>query len=199
MNSNRIVMSIVAVLVTASTMSTAYGNTKGSNKEIIIIGDSIGHGVRTVGNHLGNTRIGATVDNLISIVTTVPSTKDKATDRYVFVSVGTNDYYRGYNVEQYNHKLVKLEAKITAQLKPKKITYLIPCNTREDIVRGTRSVIEALKMGRDFRMLPCSMKEADTIHYTTYGYKHISDTMLSTDTVSYTNSSYGWTNNKFQH
>lgn len=184
---------LIAVLGTAPSVSTAD-----SNIEKYIIGDSIGHGIRTNNDGLlGNTRIGATVDNLIGMVTTVPSTDDKTVQRYVFVSVGTNDYWQGYSKEQYNHKLVKLEAKITAKLKPTKITYLIPCNTREDIVRGTRGVIDALKMGRDFRMLPCSMKESDSIHYTVYGYKHIKG-LLSTDTVTYTDSGYGWTNNKFQ-
>lgn len=144
-----------------------YSGTAGAS---LIIGDSIGRGIATAGKIDSRAQDGIGVDYLASkVLAQVPPGIST-----VYVSIGTNDYYRGYTTGQYTERLERLEGRLHSQGYTE-VCYLLPPPMPQRVEDGLYSIRTALQ-GRGCTItLPDRYRAQDAIHYTYRGYKIIAE------------------------
>lgn len=144
-----------------------YSGTAGAS---LIIGDSIGRGIATAGQIDSRAKDGIGIDYLSAkVLAQVPPGSGS-----VYISIGTNDYYRGYTVGQYTERLERLEGRLHSQGYTE-VCYLLPPPMPQRVEDGLYSIRTALQ-GRGCTItLPDSYRAQDATHYTYRGYKEIAE------------------------
>lgn len=150
-----------------------YSGTAGAS---LIIGDSIGRGIATAGRIDSRAQDGIGIDYLSSKVLAQVPVGSGSGSSTVYVSIGTNDFYRGYTTGQYTERLERLEGRLHSQGYTE-VCYLLPPPMPKRVEDGLYSIRTALQ-GRGCTItLPDHYRAQDAIHYTYRGYKIIADSL----------------------
>ncbi|AIW03084.1 lipolytic protein G-D-S-L family [Proteus phage PM 75] len=140
---------------------------------VALIGDSL-----SVGINSSNTdteciycKVGVGIDTLIK--ETVLHYRSVPTKGSIVITVGTNDYYKGYNKEEYLDKLYTLITIVRTYNTDGTIIIVQPNPVRPDVLQGVQSFVgaynEVQELVPNVKVITPSKADApDGIHYRSY-------------------------------
>lgn len=138
----------------------------------VVVGDSLSQGI---GQHLTTpsySKVGIGIDKFTtSLLPKIPNGNGT-----VYVSIGTNDFYRGYSVTSYDNKLKIIENKLVLKGYDK-VCYLIPPVMVNRVEQGLTNIRLSIKMQKCTYQLPNTNRAHDGVHYTPKGYKSIANAL----------------------
>lgn len=143
---------------------------------VALIGDSLSVGINSSNTDTECTycKVGVGVDTLIK--ETVRHYKSIPTAGCIVITVGTNDYYKGYNKEEYLDKLYTLVTTVRPYNTGGTIILVQPNPVRSDVLQGVQSFVgaynEVQALVPNVKVITPSKADApDGIHYRSYrGY-----------------------------
>ncbi|QDH85403.1 esterase /lipase [Proteus phage vB_PmiP_RS1pmA] len=140
---------------------------------VALIGDSLSVGINSSTSDTECTycKVGVGVDTLIK--ETVLHYKSVPTEGSIIITVGTNDYYKGYSKEEYLDKLYTLVTTVRTYNTEGTITLVQPNPVRSDVLQGVQSFIEAYNEVQELLpnvkvIVPSKANAPDGIHYRSY-------------------------------
>lgn len=143
---------------------------------VALIGDSLSVGINssTTDTECAYCKVGVGIDTLIK--ETLGNYRSVPTEGSIVITVGTNDYYKGYSKEEYLDKLYTLITIVRTYNTEGTITLVQPNPARPDVLQGVQSFIgaynEVQALVPNVRAITPSKADAlDGIHYRSYrGY-----------------------------
>lgn len=140
---------------------------------VALIGDSLSVGINSSTSDAECTycKVGVGIDTLIK--ETVLHYKSVPTEGSVVITVGTNDYYKGYSKEEYLNKLHTLITIVRTYNTEGTIILVQPNPARPDVLQGVQSFIGAYNEVQELIpnvkvITPGKADAPDGIHYRSY-------------------------------
>ena len=140
---------------------------------VALIGDSL-----SVGINSSNTdteciycKVGVGVDTLIK--ETLGNYRSVPTEGSIVITVGTNDYYKGYSKEEYLDKLYTLVTTVRTYNTGGTIILVQPNPVRPDVLQGVQSFVDSYNEVQELLpnvkvITPSKANAPDGIHYRSY-------------------------------
>lgn len=149
---------------------------------VALIGDSLSVGINssTTDTECAYCKVGVGVDTLIK--ETVLHYKSVPTEGCIVITVGTNDYYKGYSKEEYLDKLYTLLTIVRTYNTEGTIILVQPNPARSDVLHGVQSFVgaynEVQELVPNVKVITPSKADApDGIHYRSYS-KYYRDVLV---------------------
>lgn len=140
---------------------------------VALIGDSLSVGINSSNTDTECTycKVGVGIDTLIK--ETVLHYRSVPTEGTIIITVGTNDYYKGYNKEEYLDKLHTLITIVRTYNTVGTIILVQPNPDRSDVLQGVQSFIRAYNEVQELVpnvkvITPSKADAPDGIHYRSY-------------------------------
>lgn len=140
---------------------------------VALIGDSLSVGINssTTDTECTYCKVGVGIDTLIK--ETVLHYKSVPTEGSIVITVGTNDYYKGYTKEEYLDKLYTLVTTVRTYNTIGTIILVQPNPVRPDVLQGVQSFVwaynEVQELVPNIKVITPSKADApDGIHYRSY-------------------------------
>lgn len=140
---------------------------------VALIGDSLSVGIKqnNPGTYCVYCKVGVGVDTLIK--ETISNYYMIPTEGITVITVGTNDYYKGYSKEEYLDKLYSLVTVVRTYNKKGLITLVVPNPVRQDVQHGVQSFIDSYNEVQELIpnvkvITPGKADAPDGIHYRSY-------------------------------
>lgn len=140
---------------------------------VALIGDSLSVGINSSNTDTECTycKVGVGIDTLIK--ETLLHYRSVPTEGSIVITVGTNDYYKGYSKEVYLDKLHSLVTILRTYNKEGLIILVVPNPTRRDVQLGVQSFVgaynEVQELVPNVKVITPSKADApDGIHYRSY-------------------------------
>lgn len=140
---------------------------------VALIGDSLSVGINSSTSDAECTycKVGVGIDTLIK--ETVLHYKSVPTEGSVVITVGTNDYYKGYNKEEYLDKLYTLVTTVRTYNTEGTIILVQPNPVRPDVLQGVQPFVGAYNEVQELVpnvkvITPSKADTPDGIHYRSY-------------------------------
>lgn len=140
---------------------------------VALIGDSLSVGINSSTSDTECTycKVGVGIDTLIK--ETVLHYKSVPTEGSIVITVGTNDYYKGYSKEEYLDKLYTLVTTVRTYNTEGTIILVQPNPVRSDVLQGVQSFVgayhEVQELVPNVKVITPSKADApDGIHYRSY-------------------------------
>lgn len=140
---------------------------------VALIGDSLSVGINSSSTDTEciYCKVGVGVDTLIK--ETVLHYKSVPTEGSIVITVGTNDYYKGYSKEEYLDKLHTLITIVRTYNTEGTIILVQPNPVRSDVLQGVQSFVGAYNEVQELIsnvkvITPSNADAPDGIHYRSY-------------------------------
>ncbi|UGC97791.1 lipolytic protein G-D-S-L family [Proteus phage 309] len=140
---------------------------------VALIGDSLSVGINSSTSDTECTycKVGVGIDTLIK--ETVLHYKNVPTEGSIVITVGTNDYYKGYSKEEYLDKLYTLITIVRTYNTAGTIILVQPNPVRPDVLQGVQSFVGAYNEVQELVpnvkvITPSNADAPDGIHYRSY-------------------------------
>ncbi|AGZ17246.1 hypothetical protein PM16_01 [Proteus phage PM16] len=140
---------------------------------VALIGDSLSAGINSSNTDTECTycKVGVGIDILIK--ETLLHYRSVPTEGSIVITVGTNDYYKGYSKEVYLDKLYSLVTILRTYNKEGLIILVVPNPTRQDVQLGVQSFVDSYNEVQELLpnvkvITPSKANTPDGIHYRSY-------------------------------
>ncbi len=140
---------------------------------VALIGDSLSVGINSSNTDTECTycKVGVGIDTLIK--ETLLHYRSVPTEGSIVITVGTNDYYKGYSEEEYLDKLYTLITIVRTYNTEGTITLVQPNPVRSDVLQGVQSFVgayhEVQALVPNVKVITPGKADApDGIHYRSY-------------------------------
>lgn len=160
-------------LVLITILCIVVSNPVLGSARVALIGDSLSVGINSSNTDTECTycKVGVGIDTLIK--ETVLHYRSAPTEGSVVITVGTNDYYKGYSKEEYLDKLYTLITIVRTYNTDGTIILVQPNPARSDVLQGVQSLIRAYNEVQELVpnvkvITPSKADAPDGIHYRSY-------------------------------
>lgn len=140
---------------------------------VALIGDSLSVGINSSNTDTECTycKVGVGIDTLIK--ETVLHYRSVPTEDSIVITIGTNDYYKGYSKEEYLDKLYTLVTTVRTYNKEGSIILVVPNPVRQDVQHGVQSFVDSYNEVQELLpnvkvIVPSKANTPDGIHYRSY-------------------------------
>lgn len=165
------IINLFLVLITI--LCIAVPNPVLGSARVALIGDSLSVGIKqnSTGTYCVYCKVGVGVDTLIK--GTLLHYRSIPREGTIVITVGTNDYYKGYSKEEYLDKLYTLVTVVRTYNTNGTIILVQPNPARPDVLQGVQSFIVAYNEVQELVpnvkvITPSKANAPDGIHYRSY-------------------------------
>lgn len=166
-----VIINLFLVLITL--LCIVVPNPALGSARVALIGDSLSVGINSSTSDTVCTycKVGVGIDTLIK--ETVLHYRSVPTGGSIVITVGTNDYYKGYSKEEYLDKLYTLITTVRTYNTEGTIILVQPNPVRPDVLHGVQSFIGAYNEVQELVpnvkvITPSEANAPDGIHYRSY-------------------------------
>lgn len=165
------IINLFLVLITI--LCIVISNPASGSARVALIGDSLSVGINSSTSDAECTycKVGVGIDTLIK--ETVLHYKSVPTEGSIVITVGTNDYYKGYTKEEYLDKLYTLVTTVRTYNAGGTIILVQPNPVRPNVLQGVQSFVGAYNEVQELVpnvkvITPSKANAPDGIHYRSY-------------------------------